>query len=45
MPGLREEIISIICEEWPNADDELNEFAIQERLEDAGVVASEDDVQ
>ena len=45
MPGLREEIISIICEEWPNADDELNQVAIHERLEDAGVVASEDDVQ
>jgi hypothetical protein len=45
MPGLREEIISIICEEWPDGDDELNQVAIHERLEDAGVVASEDDVQ
>ncbi len=45
MPELREEIISIICEEWPNSDDELNQVAIHERLEDAGVVASEDDVQ
>ena len=45
VPGLREEIISIICEEWPNSDDELNQVAIDERLEDAGVVASEDGVQ
>ena len=30
MPVLREEIISIICEEWPNSDDELNEVASEE---------------
>jgi hypothetical protein len=45
VPGLREEIISIICGEWRNSDDELNEVAIHERLEVAGVGASEDDVQ
>jgi hypothetical protein len=45
MRGLREEIISIICEEWPNSEDELNEFVIHERLVAAGVEASEDDVQ
>ena len=45
MPGLREEVIAIICSEWPNRDDELNQAAILELLEDAGVAASEDDVQ
>jgi hypothetical protein len=45
VPGLREEIISIICEEWPNSDDELNEVAIHDRLEVAGVGASQDGVQ
>ncbi len=45
MPGLREEVISIICSEWPNRDDELNQAAIHELLEDAGVAASEDDVE
>ena len=45
MPGLREEIISIICKEWPNDEDELNQVAIHERLEAAGVEASEDDVR
>ncbi len=45
MRGLREEIISIICKEWPNSEDELNEVAIHERLVVAGVEASEDDVR
>ena len=45
MPGLREEIISIICKERPNDEDELNQVAIHERLEAAGVEASEDDVR
>ena len=44
VPVLREEIISIICEEWPNNDDELNELAIHERLKVAGVGASQDGV-
>jgi hypothetical protein len=43
--GLREEIISIICKEWPNDEDELNQVAIHERLEAAGVEASEEDVR
>jgi hypothetical protein len=30
VPVLREEIISIICEEWPNSDEELNEVASEE---------------
>jgi hypothetical protein len=45
MPGLREDVIAAICEEWPNSEDELNQVAIHERLEVAGVGASEDDVQ
>ena len=45
MRGLREEIISIFCGEWPNSEDELNQVAIHERLEVAGVEASENDVQ
>ena len=45
MPELHEEIISIICEEWPDGDDELNQVTIHERLEAAGVAATEDDVQ
>ena len=45
MPGLREEIISIICQEWPDSEDELNQVTIRERLKVAGVEASEDDVQ
>jgi hypothetical protein len=45
VPGLREEIISIICAEWPNNEDELNEVAIHERLEVAGVEASRAAVQ
>ena len=31
-PGLREKIIAIICEEWPNPDKEIDATTILERL-------------
>ena len=48
MPGLREQVIEVICEEWPKGEDreaELNAATIAERLQKAGVVASETEVQ
>ena len=35
------EIIAIICEEWPNSDNELEATAISERLQSQGVETSE----
>jgi hypothetical protein len=40
MPGLREKIISIICEEWPTPDGYLLGFDIYERLT-AGCIDTE----
>ena len=49
MPGLREKVISIICEEWQKGQDreiELNAATISERLQQDGVAeASEDAVR
>jgi hypothetical protein len=48
MPGLREEVISIICEEWPKRETRetpLNATTISERLKKAGGSASEAEVQ
>jgi hypothetical protein len=48
MPGLREEVISIICEEWAKGADReipLNAASISERLQKAGGTASESEVQ
>jgi hypothetical protein len=49
MPGLREEVISIICEEKTkektNGSIALNPEAISERLTRAGVEASESEVR
>jgi hypothetical protein len=41
MPGLRERVIAIICEKWPNPDNEVLSTAICELLQsgDAGVSA------
>ena len=41
MPGLRERVISIICEEWPNGENALTHATISERLKSAGVEASD----
>ncbi len=40
-PGLREKIVAIICEEWPNPDKEIDATTIFERLQSEGVAASE----
>ncbi len=40
-PGLREKIIAIICEEWPDRDKEISATTIFERLQSEGVEASE----
>lgn len=48
MPGLREEVISIICEEWAKGEDReipLNAAAISERLQEADIVVSEAEIQ
>jgi hypothetical protein len=52
VPGLREQVISIICEEWANPDNEVRSgtiyvpsATIYERLRSNGVEASEDDVR
>jgi Fe2+ or Zn2+ uptake regulation protein len=42
--GLREQIVAIICEEWPNSDREIEATTIFERLQSEGVEASEQDV-
>ncbi len=39
MPGLRERVISIICEEWPNGEHALDHATISERLKSAGAEA------
>ena len=44
-PGLREKIIAIICEEWPNPDSEIEATTIFERLQSEGVEASQQAVQ
>jgi hypothetical protein len=41
MPVLRERVISIICEEWPNGENALDRATISERLKGAGVRASD----
>ena len=43
-PGLREKIIAIFCEEWPNPDNEIAALTIFERLQSEGVKASVLDV-
>jgi hypothetical protein len=45
MPGLREEVISIICKEWPKGDTALNPATICARLLGEGVRVSEAEVQ
>ena len=40
-PGLRGKIVDIICEEWPNSDNEIVASTISERLQSEGVEASE----
>ncbi len=48
MPELREEVISIICEEWAKGEDReapLNAATISEQLQEAGVRAAKDQVQ
>ncbi len=45
MPGLREKIISIICEEWPTPDGYLLAFDIYERLRSQGVEVTHDAVE
>jgi Fe2+ or Zn2+ uptake regulation protein len=40
-PGLREKIIAIICEEWPDPDKEIGADTIFERLQSEGGEASE----
>jgi hypothetical protein len=42
---LREKIIAIICEEWPNSDNELEATAKSERLQSQGVETSEQAVR
>jgi hypothetical protein len=39
-PGLREKIVAIICDEWPNPDNEIAALTIFERLQSGGVEAS-----
>jgi hypothetical protein len=41
-PGLREKVIAIICEEWPNMDNEVPSAAIFERLINDGEEVSEE---
>ena len=41
MPGLRERVISILCEEWPNGESALDHATITERLKSAGAEAPE----
>ncbi len=43
-PGLREQIVAIICEEWPNPDNQIAAATIFERLHSEGVGASVLDV-
>ncbi len=48
MPGLREEVISIICEEWPMREDRetpLDAAVISEQLGQASLTVSEAEVQ
>jgi hypothetical protein len=45
MPGLREEVISIICNEWPNGETALNPATLCEQLQNAGVSVSEAEVR
>jgi hypothetical protein len=42
MEGLREKVISIICEEWPHPGMELDSAAIYRRLISEGVGVPED---
>jgi Fe2+ or Zn2+ uptake regulation protein len=43
-PGLREKIVAIICEEWPNPDNQIAAATIFKHLQSEGVEASEQDV-
>jgi hypothetical protein len=52
VPGLREQVISIICEEWANPDNEVRSgtiyvpsTTIYERLRSNGVEGSQDEVR
>jgi hypothetical protein len=45
MPELREKVMSIICEEWPEGDIPLNPTTIRQRLRKAGVRTSEGEVR
>ena len=45
MLGLRERVIAVICEEWPNPDNEVNSSTIYERLKRDGDDALEAEVR
>ena len=45
MPGLRDRVIAIICEEWPNPENKVQSATIYERLQSADAEASEHDVR
>jgi hypothetical protein len=45
MPGLRDRVIAIICEEWPNPENKVEGATIYERLQSAETEASEHDVR
>ena len=45
MLGLRERVIAVICEEWPNPDNEVNSTTIYERLKRDGDDALEAEVR
>jgi Fe2+ or Zn2+ uptake regulation protein len=42
--GLREQMVAIICEEWPNPDNQIAAATIFKHLQSEGVEASEQDV-
>ena len=51
MPGLREQVISIVCEEWANPENEVRSgttnvpsATVYERLRTSGVEVSADEV-
>ena len=45
MPGLRERVIAIICEEWPKGEMALSPVPIRERLQSACKSVSEAEVR
>jgi Fe2+ or Zn2+ uptake regulation protein len=46
MPGLREKVISIICEEeWPDPDNDVSSVTVYEKLKSAGEDTTESEVR